>query len=138
MIVPNLMVRDMDRSTRFYRDTVGMTLTMTVSPDREVRWPGDAEGAAFALLEWEGGQLMLQTVASLAADLPVFEAGRPPAFTGTIYFRGMHPDTVRERVTPRQIVKGPESSWYGMRELHLRDPDGYVICLGAPEGSPPG
>ena len=31
MIVPNLMVSDMARSVRFYRDTLGMTSTMTVS-----------------------------------------------------------------------------------------------------------
>lgn len=39
MIVPNLMVQDMDRSVRFYRDTLGMALNMTVTPDRRVEWP---------------------------------------------------------------------------------------------------
>ena len=32
MIVPNPMVQDMDHSVRFYRDTLGMSLNMTVSP----------------------------------------------------------------------------------------------------------
>ena len=137
MIVPNLMVSDMGRSIGFYRDTLGMALAMTVSPERRVEWPGDPEGAAFSLLEWEGSQLMLQTVASLSAELPGRAAGHAPAPSGTLYFRGLHPDTVRGRLTPRQIVKGPERSWYGMLELYVRDPDGYVICLGAPEGAPP-
>ena len=39
MIVPNLMVTEMGRSIAFYRDVIGMTLTMTVSPDQEVDWP---------------------------------------------------------------------------------------------------
>lgn len=139
MIVPNLMVRDVGRSIRFYRDTLGMSLAMTVSPDREVGWPGDGEGAAFALLEWEGAQLMLQTAASLSAELPAaFEADPTPAPSGTIYFRGLHPDEVFERLAPGEIVKGPAPSWYGMTELYVRDPDGYVLCLGAPEGPPPG
>ena len=137
MIVPNLMVSEMDRSIRFYRDTLGMTLAMTVSPGREVEWPGDGKGAAFALLEWEGAQLMLQTVASLSAELPVFRAGQAPAPSGTIYFRGLHPDRVLNRLAPGEIVKGPEPAWYGMTELYVRDPDGYVVCLGAPEGPPP-
>ena len=38
VIVPDLMVSDMARSVRFYRDTPGMALamTMTVSPERDV------------------------------------------------------------------------------------------------------
>ena len=32
MIVPNLMVQDMDSSVRFYRDTHGVSLNITVSP----------------------------------------------------------------------------------------------------------
>ena len=134
MIVPNLMVSDMARSVRFYRDTLGMTLTMTVSPERDVGWPGDVGGAAFAVLEWDGAQLMLQTVESLAGELSVSAAGRGPAPSGTIYFRGMHPSSVRDRVGDEQVVKGPERSWYGMMELYLRDPDGYAACVGAPDG----
>ena len=137
MIVPNLMVSDMGRSVRFYRDTLGMTLTMTVSPGRAVGWPGEGSGAAFAVLEWGGGQLMLQTATSLADDLPVFAADQIPSPSGTIYFRGLHPDAVQDRVAPEQIVKGPDRSWYGMMELYVRDPDGYVICLGARDGPPP-
>ena len=103
IIVPNLMVSDMARSVRFYRDTIGMTLTMTVSPEREVGWPGEASGAAFAVLEWDGAQLMLQTVESLAGELAVFRSDHAPAPSGTIYFRGLHPGSLRDRV----VVKGP-------------------------------
>ena len=136
MIVPNLMVQDMDRSVRFYRDTLGMILNMTVTPDRRVEWPGEAAGAAFAVLEWEGAQLMLQTVASLSSELPMFAPDHSPSPSGTIYFRGLHPDTVLRRVVPERIVKGPERTWYGMTELYVRDPDGHVLCLGSPDGPP--
>ena len=112
VIVPNLMVRDMGRSVRFYRDILGMTPTVTVSPEREVGWPGGASEAAFAVLEWDGAQLMLQTVESLAGELAVSAPDHARAPFGTIYFRGLHPGSVR-------------------------DPDGYVICLGTPEGRPP-
>lgn len=55
MIVPNLMVQDMDRSVRFSRDTLGMSLDMTVTPDEKVEWPGEAAGVAFAVLGWDSG-----------------------------------------------------------------------------------
>jgi len=137
MIVPNLMVTDMARSIAFYRDVLGMTLSFAVLPNREMAATGQEEGAVFATLEWEGGQLMLQTVGSLAEDVPAFDPGQTPSPGGTVYFRGLHPDKVKGRVPADRVVKGPELSWYGMLELYLRDPDGHIICLGAPEGPPP-
>ena len=101
MIVPNLAVRDIARSVRFYRDTIGMRLMMTVSPAREIGWTGEIDGASFSKLEWEDCQLMLQTVASLAEELAAFGPNHTPVPSGTVCFRGLHPDTVRDRVAPR-------------------------------------
>ena len=131
MIVPNLMVRDIARSVTFYRDAMAMTLTMTVSPAREVGWPGETNGASFAMLEWDNSQLMLQTFADLAEEPAVFGPDHTPVPSGSIYSRGLHPNTVRDRVTTPDIVKEPQRRWYGMTELYIRDPDGYVICIGA-------
>lgn len=137
MIVPNLMVSDLKRSLAFYRDVLGMTVTMIISPEREMQTDGDGEGAAFAALEWDGAQLMLQTATSLSDELPVFRPDQTPVPAGTVYFRGLHPDSVKDRIAPDQVVKGPFLQWYGMMELYLRDPDGHIVCLGAPEGPPP-
>ncbi|NBD95141.1 MAG: hypothetical protein GVY11_01520 [Gammaproteobacteria bacterium] len=80
---------------------------------------------------------MLQTVASMAAELPVFDPQQAPAPAGTIYFRGLDPDAVLGRVPADRIVKGAVQQWYGMNEVYLRDPDGHIVCLGTPEGPPP-
>jgi catechol 2,3-dioxygenase-like lactoylglutathione lyase family enzyme len=138
MIIPNLLVTDMARSLAFYRDVLGLRVTVLVGADRSVLADGDGSDAVFATLEGADGQLMLQTAASLADDLPVFAADQRPQASGTIYFRGVDPDGVAGKVAPEQAVKGPLVQWYGMRELYLRDPDGYIICLGIPEGPPPG
>lgn len=138
MIIPNLLVTDIERSIAFYCDTLEMNLMMAVTPERQMLTEGgDLSGAVFAILEWEGGQLMLQTAESLSQELALFEAGQKPAASGTIYFRDLHPKDVLERVDDAQIVKGPSLQWYGMMELYLRDPDGYIVCVGAPEGPPP-
>ena len=84
MIGPDFMVSDMARSVRYYRDTLGMTLTMTVSPERDIGWPGDAGAAAFAVLEWDGVHLMLETVSSLAGELPVDAFDHRSSPSGTI------------------------------------------------------
>ncbi|MEM7022398.1 MAG: VOC family protein [Pseudomonadota bacterium] len=136
MIVPNLMVSDMRAAIAFYRDLLGMTVTMMLMPDRSMQTDGDGQDAYFATLEWQGSQLMLQTRQSLAEELPGFDT--PPSPAGTVYFRGFAPDAIADRVSAGQVVKGPVLQWYGMKELYLRDPDGHIICLGAPEGAPPG
>ena len=79
---------------------------------------------------------MLQTVESLAGELTVFAPDHAPAPSGTIYFRGLYQGRVRDRVAAEDVVKGPERSWYGIMEMYLRDPDGYVISVGAPEAEP--
>ena len=138
MIVANLMVTDMARAVAFYRDKLGMTVTMSVSAGRDIRQDGSvADDTAFAILTWDGAELMLQTAASLAEDVPGFAADQVPMPAGTVYFRGYAPDAVAGTLTDAEIVKGPETSWYGMRELFVRDPDGHVICLGAPDGPGP-
>ena len=138
MIVPNLMVADMARSLAFYRDLLGLTLAFAVAADRSLLSETDGTDAVFTTLDWDGAQLMLQTAASLAEELPAMAAGLPDRPGGTIYLRGFDPDKVLPLLPAETIVKGPFTQWYGMRELYLRDPDGHILCLGVPEGPPPG
>jgi len=137
MIVPNLMVTEMTRSIAFYRDVIGMTVTMMMSTDRHMLEPGQEAAAIFTLLDCEAGQLMLQTNESLAGELSVFQPDQRPAPAGTIYFRGMEPEPVHERADPEHVLKGPFVQWYGMKEVYLQDPDGHVICIGTPDGPTP-
>jgi catechol 2,3-dioxygenase-like lactoylglutathione lyase family enzyme len=138
LIIPNLMVSDMRLSVAFYRDVLGFQPIVMVAADRTVLPADDGSGAVFTTLEWNGAQLMLQTAASLAEELDAFRPDQRPTASGTIYLRGFDPATVQGKVAPEQIVKGPLTQWYGMRELYLQDPDGYILCLGAPDGPPPG
>lgn len=137
MIIPNLKVRDMKTSLSFYHDALGMQVKMVISSQREMLENAEHHDIAFAVLEWNGSELMLQTEDSLSGDLPNISFEKSIAPTGTVYFRGWHPQTVIDRISKEQIIKGPELSWYGMMELYLCDPDGHIICLGAPEGDGP-
>ena len=135
MIIPNLMVANMARSLAFYRGVLGLALVTGVSPTREVLSETEGSDAVFVILASAGGQLMLQSRDSLRSELPGLAA--EPAFTGTIYMRGVDPRPVIDRIDPSQIVKPIELQWYGMLEAYIRDPDGYTVCLGVAEGSGP-
>ncbi len=145
MIIPNLLVRDIHESLKFYRGLLGMELMVLVSPTKEVSFEGDGKGAAFASLEWKadenvpqsGGQLMLQTAHSLSEELSDFSKQSQPTASGTIYFRGFDPDKITKNVPDELIIKEPFEQWYGMKEVYLKDPDGYIICFGIPYGQAP-
>ncbi|KKJ78640.1 hypothetical protein WH95_00655 [Kiloniella litopenaei] len=126
-----------------------MELVVLVSPDKDVSFEGNGEGAAFATLEWKpetsqegtekqlGGQIMLQTAQSLSEELSLYSANSAPTPSGTIYFRGLDPEEIQKRAPQDIVVKGPIQQWYGMNELYLKDPDGYIICVGVPAGNAP-
>ena len=62
----------------------------------------------------------------------------PPGGTFTLYFRVGDVDEVVARIPDgHEVVKPLERTWYGMKEIWVRDPDGYVVTIGAPEGEPP-
>ncbi len=137
MIIPNLMVTDMARSVAFYRDGLGMELTMSVTQDRQFSAETFLDGSVFVTLRWNAADLMLQTRESLAGELPLFTADATPPPAGTIYFRGLDPDPVLARLSADALIKGPEMAWYGMLEAYVRDPDGHVLCLGIARGGGP-
>lgn len=139
MIIPNLMVADIAVSAAFYRDVLGFTVLFSVSPDRQTRSPAEAPapGDVFAIVERDGDQIMLQTAASLAEDLPVFRPDMTPALSGAVYIRDVDPAALRPSIPDAIILKDIETTWYGMKEMHLQDPDGYVISIGLPSGPPP-
>jgi len=134
MIIPNLMVSDMRRSLAFYRDGLGMELVTAITAGRTTLDETDGSDAVFAILATAGGQLMLQTIASLRDELP----GLPerPAFSGTVYVRGVDPRQVAARMEPDDVLKPVVRQWYGMLEVYVRDPDGYIVCVGIADGPP--
>ena len=138
MIIPNLVVADMDRAIAFYCDLLGMKVTMSVDAQKAYSPDGLCDGAVFAGLEWDGAQLMLQTRESMAEEMPEFANTAPATHWGTVFIRGFDPQTVADRVPAEHHVKGPETTWYGMNELTLRDPDGNLVTLAMPAGDGPG
>jgi uncharacterized glyoxalase superfamily protein PhnB len=138
-IVTNLMVTNMQNSLDFYCGKLDFTLSMGVNSDQQVFTDGNPrEDLVFAMLTLENGELMLQRRDSLAQDVPAFSPTATPGGTFTLYIRGAEVDSLAQSLRDSvEIIKGPETSWYGMRELYIRDPDGYVLALVAPDGPPP-
>jgi len=135
----NLMVTDMVRSLRFYHEVLGAPIAFTVDAEQNTEMPGEiSERAVFASLRAGDSEIMLQERSNLLADSPAFDAAVTPGASATLYFRVENVDDIVANLpSETPVVKPVETTWYGMREIWVRDPDGYVLTIGTPDGPPP-
>jgi glyoxylase I family protein len=125
-LCPLIQVFDMLESVRFYREHLGFEIAqqspVIEEPYGHFNW---------ALLKRDAMSLMLNTA---------YEADERPASRDTVY-RSAHADTALYFGCPdvdaayAQLKEAglnlspPTVARYGMKQLYLTDPDGFVICL---------
>ena len=130
-ITPNLIVRDIARSTAFYRDVLGFEIRQTV-PDSSGRSPqaeADAEPFVFVWLERDGVPVFLNDITAAVHDYPD-AATLPPGGTAALFFVISGVDAYHASVAPRANVVMPlKTQFYGMREFAITDPDGHIITF---------
>ncbi len=119
-IIPNLIVRDIDASARFYQEVLGFAVKTTVP---------DEAPFVFVWLERDGVPVFLNDAATVDHDLP--GAGhRPPGGTATLFFTVTDVDAYHRLVAPRAKVVMPlKTQFYGMREFAIEDPDGHILTF---------
>lgn len=112
------MVQDMQRSAQFYQETLGFEMVEQWTPDGKLSW---------CKLRRGGTAIMLQ----LACD----EDGDPGSWPNgmSLFVHCEDADAVYAEFVARGAdVKPPSVSFYGMKQLFLRDPDGYELCFQNP------
>lgn len=119
-----LQVFDMPASVRFYRDVLGFEIIET-SP---------REGDQF---DW--GLLRLNNAAELMLNTAYEQEYRPSqpdsvcvaAHGDTcLYFGSPDVDAVYRHLLEHGVdVEEPKVAPYGMKQLYLKDPDGYSLCF---------
>jgi glyoxylase I family protein len=124
-MAPLLAVFDMPASLRFYRDVLGFQVVETSRPSRaddQVRW---------ALLRHGGVELMLNSAYGDGQRPPAPDPARVAAHRDTALFFGCQ-DLDAAYTHLRAHGADPEPPFtqgYGMRQLYVRDPDGYTLCF---------
>jgi glyoxylase I family protein len=117
-----LQVFDMPTSLAFYRDVLGFEIVSEVPDDDQCDW---------VLLKRYGSELMLNTAYEADARPPASEPARISAHADTaLFFDCENVDAAYTYLQQRGIaVNAPIITDYGMKQLYLKDPDGYEICL---------
>ena len=124
-VCPLLQVYDMPTALRFYRDVLGFEIVGTspeLGPDK-FNWVWLRLGSA---------EVMLNTAYEFDSARPVpADRARVAAHADTVlYFGCPDVDGAWEELRDKGVeVKPPRVAPYGMKQVSLRDPDGYELCF---------
>jgi catechol 2,3-dioxygenase-like lactoylglutathione lyase family enzyme len=124
-LCPLIQVYDMPTSIRFYRDVLGFEVVDNSTP----RSTDDVDWCW--LRGSNGTELMLNTRYEFDSRPPAPDPDLIAAHDDTCLYVGC-PDVdgayrhLREKGLD---IAEPKVAWYGMKQLYLKDPDGYGICF---------
>jgi glyoxylase I family protein len=121
-LCPLLEVFDMPTSVAFYRDLLGFEI---------VRKSRDGDEFDWALLRRDEAELMLNTAYERDERPPAPDPSRVAAHGDTGLFFGCRDvDAAYAELRALGVdVKPPVVRDYGMKQMYLKDPDGYGVCL---------
>jgi catechol 2,3-dioxygenase-like lactoylglutathione lyase family enzyme len=121
---PLIQVFDMPRSLAFYRDLLGFEVVQA-SPSRG---PDDFD---WGLLRLGEAELMLNTAYEHDRRPASPEASRVRSHRDMAFFFGCcDVDGAYAHLKAKGLdIEPPRVAPYGMKQLHVKDPDGYGICL---------
>jgi glyoxylase I family protein len=134
-LCPLLQVFDMPASLAFYRDVLGFRVVQTAPAADQVT--GDAFD--WVWLRHEDAELMLNTAYEPDAVRPLApDAARVAAHDDTALFIGCPDmDGAYQHLLAHGVrVAAPTVAPYGMKQLYVRDPDGFTVCLQWPVETP--
>tara|TARA_B100000609_G_C17002300_1_gene324283 strand:+ start:83 stop:475 length:393 start_codon:yes stop_codon:yes gene_type:complete len=113
--VPLLTVSDLQLSLKFYVDQLGFTLTRQADNQGQVFW---------CWLEKDQIAIMLQQADPSEDDIS--HAGQGV----TLYWLCDDVDAVHAQLKANGMqMDDPTVAYYGMKQLYLKDPDGYDLCF---------
>lgn len=120
-IVSNLIVASIEDCLPFYTGRLGFTKTVEVPHEGKL---------GFAILKHGEVELMLQSRASLAADIAGLE---PDGFRAALYIEVERLAPIREALEGWPRVIPERTTFYGAREIIVRDPAGNLVAFASRE-----
>jgi glyoxylase I family protein len=125
-VAPLVQVFDMPRSIHFYRDLLGFKITG--KSKEKSRDPDDVD---WAMLQLSNATIMLNTAYDPEEVPAQPDAARWSGHQDTCLYFGC-PDvegTYQQLALKGLQIDRPKVAWYGMKQLYLKDPDGFGICF---------
>jgi catechol 2,3-dioxygenase-like lactoylglutathione lyase family enzyme len=118
-----LLVDSIEKSLPFWVDRMGFTKTVDV-PE------GDVLG--FAILVRDGAELMLQTIESVRKDAPQL-VPQSAGYNVGLFVEVQDFADVLKRLDGYPVALPERVTFYGMREIGVREPNGHIVTFAAPK-----
>ena len=114
---PVLVVDAVEPCLSFWTERLGFAVTAQVPHE---------EHLGFAILEKDGVEVMYQTRASVAADMPALgDVGGPTV----LFFEVSDVAAVERALAGTEIVLPRRTTFYGMDEVGAREPGGSLVIF---------
>jgi uncharacterized glyoxalase superfamily protein PhnB len=129
----NMMVSDIHETIGFYQKMFGFEHVMSVPKGSEdILFQYDAgQQLVYAVIRYGDIEMMLQERESLMENIP--GAFQPDTLTGgtvTFFFATGDVSAIAAKVKGVcEIVRDLHDTFYGMREIYIRDLNGYILCF---------
>lgn len=123
-ITPVLIVESIEKSLPFWIDRIGFTKTVEVP---------EGNSLGFVILVRDGAELMLQTIESVRNDAPQLA---PKDFSHDVglFIEIEDFDDIVKRLKDYPIALPERTTFYGMREIGVREPNGHTVIFAARVG----
>ena len=119
-ITPLIYVEEIEKSLPFWVDRLGFKKTVEVPEGNKL---------GFVMLTKDDAELMVQTRLSVMKDVPAFvEFARP---TACLYIDVSDFADLLKRLAEVEVVLPVRETFYGMREVGVREPGGNIVCFAA-------
>lgn len=117
-ITPVLVVENIEDCLALWVDRLGYKKTVEVPEGNRL---------GFVILVKDGAQVMLQTRASVEKDHAA--AGALGTGSSSLFIVVDDFEDIRKRVAGAEIVIPERVTFYGMREIAIKEPGGHKICF---------
>ena len=119
-LTPNLIVRNVEASLKFYREVLGLETAMTVPEQAPYVFAGVSNGAV---------EVFFNDQKVVAAEYP--KLAETIGASMTMYMEVDSLDAVLERVKEAgaKISMPVTEQFYGMKEFAFEDGDGYTVTI---------
>jgi len=117
-LTPVLVVDSIQPCLDFWVGRLGFTKSVEV--------PGPDGKTGFVILNHGPVELMYQTKASVAADIPAFAK---ETLRSTLYLEVADLAPIRAAIAGQPIVLAERTTFYGAREIGIREPGGHFVTF---------
>ncbi len=128
---PNFAVKNIKETVSFYEENFGFSLVMAVSENgfAPVVELDNNDTYVYAMVKKDDVEFMFQRIESFREDISLVECDNIKASV-SFYMNVDGLDELYAKLKNKEVeVTDIKTTWYGMKEIYVKDVNGYILCF---------